>query len=65
LIRLSDCSLDTSTLMHFDLTLLDTLRCATHIAVFTGAGVSAESGVPTVRDAQTGVWKNLARKIWL
>ena len=26
------------------------------IAVLTGAGVSAESGVPTFRDAQTGLW---------
>lgn len=29
---------------------------ATHIAVLTGAGMSAESGVPTFRDAQTGYW---------
>ncbi|QHE85852.1 SIR2 family NAD-dependent protein deacylase [Hydrogenophaga sp. BPS33] len=29
---------------------------ARHIAVLTGAGVSAESGVPTFRDAQTGLW---------
>ncbi len=29
---------------------------AQHIAVLTGAGVSAESGVPTFRDAQTGLW---------
>ena len=29
---------------------------AGHIAVLTGAGVSAESGVPTFRDAQTGYW---------
>ena len=26
------------------------------ITAFTGAGVSAESGVPTFRDAQTGLW---------
>lgn len=32
------------------------LRAATHLAVLTGAGVSAESGVPTFRDAQTGLW---------
>ena len=32
------------------------LRGARHIAVLTGAGVSAESGVPTFRDAQTGLW---------
>ncbi|WHZ11631.1 MAG: NAD-dependent protein deacetylase of SIR2 family [Burkholderiaceae bacterium] len=32
------------------------LRGARRIAVLTGAGVSAESGVPTFRDAQTGLW---------
>jgi len=32
------------------------LRKASSIAVLTGAGVSAESGVPTFRDAQTGLW---------
>jgi NAD-dependent deacetylase len=29
---------------------------AAHVAVLTGAGVSAESGVPTFREAQTGLW---------
>jgi NAD-dependent deacetylase len=42
--------------MEFAPDLLDTLRAARNIAVFTGAGVSAESGVPTFRDAQTGLW---------
>lgn len=32
------------------------LRVARHVAVLTGAGVSAESGIPTFRDAQTGLW---------
>lgn len=32
------------------------IRNARHIAVMTGAGMSAESGVPTFRDAQTGLW---------
>lgn len=32
------------------------MREARHIAVMTGAGMSAESGVPTFRDAQTGLW---------
>lgn len=36
--------------------LLAALRAAKHIAVLTGAGVSAESGVPTFRDALTGLW---------
>ncbi|BCJ40729.1 NAD-dependent protein deacylase 1 [Actinoplanes ianthinogenes] len=29
---------------------------ARHVVVFTGAGMSAESGVPTFRDALTGLW---------
>ena len=29
---------------------------AQHICVLTGAGISAESGVPTFREAQTGYW---------
>lgn len=29
---------------------------ARHIAVLTGAGMSAESGVPTFRDVQDGLW---------
>jgi NAD-dependent deacetylase len=36
--------------------LLARLKSARHVAVLTGAGVSAESGVPTFRDAQTGLW---------
>jgi NAD-dependent deacetylase len=32
------------------------LRAARFIAALTGAGISAESGVPTFRDAQTGLW---------
>jgi len=31
-------------------------RAARRITVLTGAGISAESGVPTFRDAQTGLW---------
>jgi NAD-dependent deacetylase len=36
--------------------LAQALREARSVAVLTGAGVSAESGVPTFRDAQTGLW---------
>ncbi len=32
------------------------LRTAKHVVVVTGAGISAESGMPTFRDAQTGLW---------
>jgi len=33
------------------------LRAARHLVVLTGAGVSAESGIPTFRDALTGLWE--------
>ena len=36
--------------------LIAALREARHVCVLTGAGVSAESGVPTFREAQTGLW---------
>jgi NAD-dependent deacetylase len=35
---------------------LHKIRKANHVAVLTGAGISAESGVPTFREAQTGLW---------
>lgn len=35
---------------------IERLRAATRVAVFTGSGVSLESGVPTFRQAQTGQW---------
>ncbi|MGQ8918129.1 SIR2 family NAD-dependent protein deacylase [Pseudomonas lundensis] len=38
-------------------TLAQQLREAKHIVVFTGAGASAESGIPTFRDALTGLWE--------
>jgi NAD-dependent deacetylase len=34
----------------------DWVRSARRIVVLSGAGMSAESGVPTFRDAQTGLW---------
>jgi NAD-dependent deacetylase len=37
---------------------LAALREARHVAVLTGAGISAESGIPTFRDALTGLWAN-------
>ena len=36
--------------------LVGALRDAQHVCVLTGAGVSAESGVPTFRDARQGLW---------
>jgi len=39
-------------------TLMARLRASRHLVVFTGAGVSQESGIPTFRDALTGLWAN-------
>lgn len=36
--------------------LSEALRTASHVVVLTGAGISAESGVPTFRDVMTGLW---------
>jgi NAD-dependent deacetylase len=36
--------------------LIQKLAAAKSVAILTGAGISAESGVPTFRDAQTGLW---------
>jgi NAD-dependent deacetylase len=37
--------------------LIRALRDARHVCILTGAGVSAESGVPTFREAQDGLWE--------
>jgi NAD-dependent deacetylase len=37
--------------------LAEALRSAQHVLVLTGSGASAESGVPTFRDAQSGLWE--------
>jgi NAD-dependent protein deacetylase/lipoamidase len=36
----------------------DRLRSAHRLCVLTGSGISAESGIPTFRGAQTGLWEN-------
>lgn len=36
--------------------LIEELYAARRVVVLTGAGISAESGVPTFREAQTGLW---------
>jgi NAD-dependent deacetylase len=36
--------------------LVKNIRAAQHFTVLTGAGISAESGIPTFREAQTGLW---------
>ena len=35
---------------------VDAIRGASRIVALTGAGVSAESGIPTFRDALEGLW---------
>jgi NAD-dependent deacetylase len=42
--------------LSFSSALVSRLREAKLVAVLTGAGMSAESGVPTFRDALTGLW---------
>ena len=42
--------------VHVPESLVAALRGAESVAVLTGSGVSAESGVPTFREAQTGLW---------
>jgi NAD-dependent deacetylase len=37
-------------------TVRDALRSVRRLVAFTGAGISAESGIPTFREAQTGLW---------
>jgi NAD-dependent deacetylase len=36
--------------------LIRVIHSAKHIMVLTGAGISAESGIPTFRESQTGLW---------
>lgn len=36
--------------------LVEALRACRRVVVLTGAGVSAESGIPTFREAQSGLW---------
>ena len=38
--------------------LISTLKNTNKALILTGAGMSAESGVPTFRDAQSGMWEN-------
>lgn len=37
--------------------LIEALRSSRRVCVLTGSGISAESGVPTFREAQTGLWE--------
>ena len=42
--------------MNIPAQLVQDLRDAQSVVALTGSGISAESGVPTFRDAQTGMW---------
>jgi NAD-dependent deacetylase len=44
--------------VHHHSGLLETLRLAQRVVVSTGAGVSAESGIATYRDAVSGLWEH-------
>ncbi|MFZ4538465.1 SIR2 family NAD-dependent protein deacylase [Propionivibrio sp.] len=39
--------------------LLTALAKASEVVIFTGAGLSADSGIPTFRDGATGLWANI------
>lgn len=43
-------------MFNFDETVLERLQTAKKIVFFSGAGISAESGVPTFRDDLSGLW---------
>lgn len=45
-----------STFVNVPKKLRDCLRTVSSVVVMTGAGISAESGIPTFREAQTGLW---------
>lgn len=38
--------------------IIEILKSSQRVAALTGAGISAESGVPTFREAQTGLWSH-------
>ena len=44
----------------FPSSLIQALRDAKHVVALTGSGISAESGVPTFREAQAGLWERYA-----
>lgn len=44
--------------MELSPSLLSLFQRSARIVVLTGAGVSAESGIPTFREAQTGLWES-------
>ncbi len=49
--------MSTNQALTFPAEVLASLQSANHVVVFTGAGVSAESGIPTFRDALGALWE--------
>jgi NAD-dependent deacetylase len=49
--------MNTNTSIDFPPELVTALQQARKVVVFTGAGVSSESGIPTFRDSLTGLWE--------
>ena len=49
-----------TTAPHLPGDLTDAVHTARRVVVLSGAGISAESGVPTFRDAQTGLWERFS-----
>jgi NAD-dependent deacetylase len=47
-----------SAAIDIDPMIITALHETRRVAILTGAGVSAESGIPTFRDKQTGLWEN-------
>jgi len=41
---------------HIPVELIEKLRTANSVTILTGAGISSESGIPTFRDSQIGLW---------
>ena len=45
--------------------LVERLRAAALVVALTGAGISAESGLPTFREKQTGLWARYRPDPWM
>ena len=39
--------------------LADLMKKSSYVVIFTGAGMSTESGLPDFRSAKTGLWENV------
>ena len=55
-VLLSKFKMGEASILQFPHRLIHILKSAQRVVALTGAGISAESGVPTFREAQTGLW---------